>query len=1112
MKASIHWFAHNPVAANLFMISLLLLGALAIPETRMELIPNVSLERISIQTTLRGASVETVEASLCKPLENRIYDIPGTLDLTSTSFEGLCAITLDVADGYETKDIMDEVNNRIKGYDSLPDDASIPSIKELNVRNRVAKLIVSSNEDYSDLTKTARRIRSELLEFDNISIIDLEDVKDSKIEISIPSHNLEKYNLTFDRVHHLIRQQTGQLPGGMLKTMEGDVLITAQADRDDVESYRNIVIASNETGSEVTLRDIAIITDNRYSEQSQASFDHNAAVSMDIYRIGDQNIIDIAETLNHYIENKQLADSIKLYVWQDDSKHFKSRIDLLLDNAFFGLLLLFFILLLFLNARLSFWVSLGIPISFFGCLFLLPIFDVSINVISLFAFILVLGIVVDDAVVVGESVHQQNQAGIYGIEGALQGTYEVYKPIFFAIATSVVAFLPLLFLPGPEGKLMQAIPIVVICTLIFSLLESIYILPAHLSGNKPEKVYKNSAFNWPILLLRRIQKSFNNTLDRFINNVYQPILIKSLKNKLSVILSFSMVFFLFMVLISTGWMKIALFSAIEADVITATVVFPEGSARIKSENAVKRLTLAAQELNIETSSTDGHPTISHVYAVIGPKNKISNQDLDQELDHTAQVTLELGNADNRNMSGQFLLNRWRELTGDIADVEQLKFSASLNPAQPDINIEFSGHDLELLGNAAETLKKQLLQYEGIYDVRDSLNTAKQQAHIELRDNAIALGMTLEDVLLQVNNAYQGDTVQNIQTHDDEITVWLGLPEEERASMWHLENLPIYINSDEYIPLSTIAKISYINGKNNIKRYEQKRIVSVSAYVNPKLNSVFKIQKDLKENQLNKIISQHPGVKWSTTGQQKSIAVFLKILMKGYLIAILVMYLMMAILFSSYSQPFLVLFAIPFGLLGSIIGHLFLNLELTLWSFIGMVAVSGVVVNDNLVLMDFINEQRKKGSPVFNAVCAAGKKRFRPILLTSLTTFAGLTPLILETSIQAQFLIPMAVSLAFGVLFATFVSLLLVPASYLLLDGWQSKISNWGKSSAEKSTSSDLVELAYQKGFEQGSSSKHLHSKPAHSPYKDDVLTSSWEAGWQDAKEGSDTDDGYLDYK
>ena len=796
--------------------------------------------------------------------------------------------------------------------------------------------------------------------------------------------------------------------------------------------------------------------------------------------------MDISESINLYIASAHLPDNMHLHVWQDDSKHFKSRIDLLLDNAFTGLMLLFVVLLLFLNARLSFWVSLGIPVSFFGSLFLMPFFDVSINVISLFAFILVLGIVVDDAVVVGESVHQQNQLGNYGSAGALEGTYQVYKPIFFAIATSIVAFLPLLFLPGPEGKLMQAIPIVVILTLIFSLLESIYILPAHLSGNKAETKKKKN-------FLTKLQHVFSKNLDLFIDKVYQPLLINSLHNKGLVIVGFSLVFVVFMVVVSTGWMRVALFAAIEADVVIASVAFPEGSPRHKTETAIKQLVTAANQLTKETMVGTA-PTILHSYSVIGPKNKISNQDLNKNLDHNAQVILELSSNNDRQYSGQELLQRWRELTGSIADIEDLKFSASLNPAKPDINIEFSGHDLAQLTSAADALKEVLAEYNGSYDIRDSISSAKQQANITLRSNAIALDLSLEQVLSQVHNAYQGSDVQNIQTQDDEINVWLGLPEDERSSMWYLENLPIKLANNQYVSLSSIASINYQPARNHIKRYEQQRIVSVSAYVDSKKNSAFEIKKDLQESKLEQIINDHPGISWNTAGQQKSIASFLKILTKGYLVAILVMYLMMAILFSSYSQPLLVLFAIPFGLLGSLIGHLVLNLELTLWSFVGMVAVSGVVVNDNLVLMDYIKNQRAKGHSVFIAVCDAGKKRFRPILLTSLTTFVGLTPLILETSIQAQFLIPMAVSLAFGVLFATFISLLLVPASYLLLDQFHNTSSKFFNQIRNEKSTADSVEEAYQQGFQQGSSKKNKSS-----PYNDDVLTSSWEAGWQDAK-------------
>ena len=1091
MRCSIQWFVNNPVAANLFMFSIFILGLMTIPDTRMELIPNVSLERIGIQTTLPGATVETVEATVCKPIEQRIYDIPGTLDLTSIAYEGLCSITIDVADSFVTKNILDEVKNRVQGSDILPEDASLPEIKELNVRNRVAKLILSGDSNYADLAKIMRKVRQDLLEFENISIIDLEDIRQSKIEISVPSHNLEKYDITFSQINSLITQQSGQLPGGLLKTQEGNVLITSDEQRETSEGFKNIVILSNSDGAEIKLKDIATISDNRYSHEYQASFDNKPAVSIDIYRIGDQNIIDISESLNIYIASAQLPDNMQLHVWQDDSKHFKSRIDLLLDNAFTGLMLLFVVLLLFLNARLSFWVSLGIPVSFFGSLFLMPFFDVSINVISLFAFILVLGIVVDDAVVVGESVHQQNQLGNYGSAGALEGTYQVYKPIFFAIATSIVAFLPLLFLPGPEGKLMQAIPIVVILTLIFSLLESIYILPAHLSGNKAETKEKTN-------FLTKLQHIFSKNLDRFIDKVYQPLLINSLHNKGLVIIGFSLVFVVFMVVVSTGWMRVALFAAIEADVVIASVAFPEGSPRHKTEAAIKQLVTAANQLTEETMVGTA-PTILHSYSVIGPKNKISNQDLDKNLDHSAQVILELSSSNDRQYSGQELLQRWRELTGRIADIEDLKFSASLNPAKPDINIEFSGYDLAQLTSAADALKEVLAEYNGTYDIRDSISSAKQQANITLRNNAIALDLSLEQVLFQVHNAYQGSDVQNIQTQDDEINVWLGLPEDERSSMWYLENLPIKLANNQYVSLSSIASINYQPARSHIKRYEQQRIVSVSAYVDSKKNSAFEIKKDLQESKLEQIINDHLGVSWNTAGQQKSIASFLKILAKGYLIAILVMYLMMAILFSSYSQPLLVLFAIPFGLLGSLIGHLSLNLELTLWSFVGMVAVSGVVVNDNLVLMDYINNQRAKGHSVFIAVCDAGKKRFRPILLTSLTTFVGLTPLILETSIQAQFLIPMAVSLAFGVLFATFISLLLVPASYLLLDQFHNTSSRFFNKIRNKKGTTDPVEEAYQQGFQQGSNNKKKKS----SPYNDDVLTSSWEAGWQDAKNNNE---------
>lgn len=1102
MKNSIKWFAENPVAANLFMFTVFLLGFMTLPDIRKELIPNVSLERIGIETTLLGASVETIESSVCKPIENQVYDIEGTLELTAIAYEGLCSVTLDVADGYSTKDVLSIVKSRLKNYDALPSETKEPVIKELIVRNRVSKLILSGSADYASMSKMARTIRKEILENEDVSIIDLEDIKDSEIQVYIPAHNLEQYQITFAKISALIKQQSNQLPGGVLKTNDGDVLITADGKKTTADGYRGIVIASNNDGAEVKLGDISNIVDNRNSDISQASFDRRAAVSMDIYRVGDQNIMMISEVIQRYIRAKKLPDNMALYVWQDEAKNFKSRIDLLLENALSGLCLLFIILVLFLNLRLSLWVSLGIPFSFFGSLLLMPALDVSINIVSLFAFILVLGIVVDDAVIVGESIHSQNQLGKCGTEGALAGVYDVYKPILFAVLTTIVAFLPLLFLPGPEGKLMQAIPIIVICILIFSLLESIYILPAHLSSNAQHSDLRQSKKDH---VLTKIQRAFSHKLEKLSQQFYQPLLVSALKNKGLVITAFCLLFIIFIAMLSTGWIRVALGVSIDAEVVTASVAFPEGASRKKTEVAVNKILVAAEILSQEIEkqtlpSKSEVSVIMHVYAVIGPKIKISNQNIKQNLDHTAQVTLELSDSQDRKLSGQEILTRWRTLIGEIDDVTKLTFSSSLSPSKPDINIEFSAYNQLQLEGVAQQLKNKLASYNGVYDVSDSLNEKKKQAQIVIKDNAIALGLTLEKVIRQLNKAYQGEIVQTIQTPDDEVDVWLGLPEQERESMWYLEHFPILISSGQYVSLSTIADIHFRQAPNNIRRYERKRVVTVSAYVNTALNSVNHIQQDLKSRYLNELIAQYPDMDWSAAGKQKSIVVFMDILLNGYLIAIFVMYLMMAVLFSSYSQPLLVLFAIPFGILGSLIGHMLLNLELTLWSFIGMVAVSGIVVNDNLVLMDCINEQRKKGVIIFSAVCEAGKKRFRPILLTSITTFAGLTPLILESSIQAKFLIPMAVSLAFGVVFATLISLILVPASYLFLDQWLNAFVLFGKRSHKRAVHSESVEDAYQRGYEKGSSA----NSKALSPYRDEVLSSSWEAGWLDAKNSLNT--------
>ena len=728
MKQIIRWFAENTVAANLLMFCLIALGLMAVPETRKELIPNVTLDRLSIQTKLPGGNVETIENSVCKAIENRIYDIQGTQNLTSFAYDGLCSMTVDIADGYETDKISDEISRRINEEGLLPDDAETPTLQELSVKNRVAKLIIYGNTSYAALAETSREIRNDLMDMPDISVIELQDMSKSEIRIEVPAHNLEKYDLTFDDISGMIRQQTGFLPGGVLETQDGDILITSDAYKDSAEAYRNIVIYSDSTGAEILLRDLAIITDTRYVSETNASFDGTPSASIDIYRVGDQSIMDIADDLHTYVDALRLPETIKTHVWQDESKHLRERISMLLENALAGLVLLFITLLLFLNGRLSFWVSMGIPVSFFGALFAMPMYDVSINAVSLFGFILVLGIVVDDAVVVAEAIHNRNEKGIYGTEAALQGAFEVYKPILFAVVTTAIAFIPLIGLPGPEGKMMQAIPIVVIATLIFSVIESFLILPAHLSHAQKVNVKKEPS------TLEKIQSKFDGALQSFMRTIYLPSLRGALQAKGIIILIFSITFTLMLVMMLTGWIKSSLFTPVEADSVVARLVLPEGSPREKTEMAVERLTNAAELLK-HRYEMEGVATIDHIYAVIGPNESKSNMKSSQDRDHLANITLELVSDRTSRISGREIISSWRNIAGDIPGVSQLSFSASLNPARPDIQIELSANDQEDLKEAADQLMVHLKGFAGAYDVRHTQENTKQQADIILRDNA-----------------------------------------------------------------------------------------------------------------------------------------------------------------------------------------------------------------------------------------------------------------------------------------------------------------------------------------------------------------------------------------
>jgi len=1103
MNAIIAWFAENKVAANLLMFFVVIAGFVSLQDTRKEILPNISLDIITITVPYPGASPEDVEKSVLNRIESAIYDLDGIKSLSSKATEHLGVLTLEVAYGQDSKDLLNEIKARVDAIGTFPADVERPIVREISVRNMVAYLIISGNADERSLKNLAAKVQEDLTTKPNISQVQFAASRPYEIAIEVSESALQRYGMSFLEVANAVRQSSVDLPTGVIKTAQGNVSVKAKGQVYWGDDFEDIVIRALPDGAQVLVRDVARVLDGFKEGMALSEFNGRPAVALAVYRVGDQNILDISKELHEYVDNPMtyIPEGIHLDVWQDSSVYFKSRMDLLSKNAIGGLILVFVILLLFLRAQLSFWVSLGIPISFMGAFMMLPYFDGSLNMISLFAFILVLGIVVDDAIIVGENVFTKHREGIGGIQGAVLGAQEVHKPVIFSVLTTIVAFAPLVMLPGPEGKLMKVIPIVVICTLVFSLIESLLVLPSHVSGISSDEFDR-------IPVLGAIQKKFSLGLEKFVANIYTPFLDLCLSWRYTTLFGFVGILIIALSLMASGWLKVVFFSTIEADSASATISFAQNATPEAVRSGIKRVEQAALELKDELNKETGVDQIRNVFTAF-------------TSDTSGRLVVELAPSEDRKLSGQTIIRRWEEKVGDIRDVVEADYKATLNQPGSTVDIELASSSLSDLKLAAEGLKERMAEINGLYQITDSFQRGKQELLIEMKPLARNLGLSLDDVAMQVRQAYHGVDVQNIQRGEQDIRVVVRYPAEERSSLWYLENMSIRMRDGSTVPLLTIANIEYGEGAAQISRHNRRRVIMVRAKLDDSVTATPKVMASLKQDYLNALPENFPGMTWDISGAQKEKDEFKDFLAKAYWIAILAMYVMMATLFRSYMQPLMVMFAIPFGIIGALVGHLVLGMEVTLWSLVGMIAVSGIVVNDNLVLVDFINRNTERGIPMMESIRQAGAARFRPIILTSLTTFGGLVPLMMETSLQAQFLIPMAISIAFGVMFATLVSLVLVPATYhILVDLNQLardaalffsgarrgpvSVAEEVDRSFDEESEDDSGKLQWHVGLDEAYELGHKEGVkgdvPRVSPFELEVLSASWEAGWDDGHE------------
>jgi len=1040
MKNIIRWFITNTVAANLLMIFIIIAGFFTLSRLRMEVFPDIAIPIINVSVIYPGSSPEDVEESICVKIEEQVQGINGIKKITSTSNEGYGSVNVEVENGYDLDEVKDEVKSKVDGITSFPDGAEKPTVRSFEGQPEVITIAVHGRVDEASLLSIAEGIREEVSDLPSITQTRL-GKKPREISIEVSEETLQKYGLSFDFISNRIRASSMDVPGGAIETYDGEILIRSKGQAYTGEDFGSIPVLSMPDGSTLLLRDISDIKDGFQDVEYDIKFNSEPAYLIRVYRTGDQNALDIAENVHNYLKKKRptMPPGISLSSMKDESVILRGRIDLLVENAALGLSLVLVVLALFLKPKLAGWVSLGIPISFMGGFWLLPIFDVSINMISLFTFILVLGIVVDDAIVVGENIHIFRKRGLKGPDAALEGAYQVAKPVIFAVLTTMVTFSPMILVEGALGKVWRIIPVVTIVVLIFSLIESLTILPAHLAHLKEDSPAKNNFFSkwW-----NGVQQGIHNGLQMFIKNTYTPVLEWALKNRATTISIAISTFILSLGIVASGFLKFNFFPPLEADIVIATVEYPEGTPVSITKEGLERIEESAfklkdsleesypeQKIFINMVSTAGDQPIK-TQSARGPGN------LDATFfgSHLAECVIELAPGEERPISTVEISKIWRDLTGPIPGVKQVEFESDLFSTGPPIEIKLSSVSREDLKKVTSILKDKLQTYAGVFDIKDSFSAGKDEIKLTLRPEAQNYGITMSSLARQVRQAFYGDEVQRIQRGRDEIKVFLRYPKNERVSLNNLEQMNVRVGNNIEVPLGQVAQGELASGYSTITRTDRKRSINIVADVDLTKANANEILAKFEKDHISPLLKDYPSVNYSFEGEQREQRDTLGSLFKNFALALFVVYVLLAVPFKSYLQPLIIMSAIPFGFTGAVIGHLVMGMNLAVLSIIGIVALSGVVVNDSLVMVDFINRyKREDGKSNLEAAMAAGPRRFRPILLTSVTTFVGLFPLLIEKSVQAKFLVPMAISLAFGVLFATLITLILVPTSYMVIE-------------------------------------------------------------------------------
>lgn len=1025
MNRLIEWFVRNPVASNLLMLFIVVGGIMGLQHVSKTVFPNGALDTIQVSVAYPGANPGDVEERILVPVEEAVSGLQGIKRLNSRGFEGSGNVTIEAVEGYDVEVLLNEVKARVDSINTFPALIERPIVRRFYASTPVMYLLVAGDVSEKTLKEAGQDVRDRIAAIPGAENTIVDGAKDYEIAVEVSEFQLQKYGLTFDDVARSIRRSSVNVGAGMIDDASGQTQLMTRGQAYVEEDFLNMVVAQQEDGNQVLLRDVAEIDDGFADQDWVLHYEGLPTLLVRVDAGENPDVVALSAEINRVLDEEirpALPDGIRVDPIIDTSESFADRLSLLFSNGVTGLLLVFLGMTLFMTPRLAIWVTGGICISFLGCFWLLPYFGIPLSMLSTFALVLILGIVVDDAVIIGESIHRQHELGVYGPEASIKGATMVSKPVLFSALTTMLAFSPLLFILGAASTFIIAIPIVVITTLAFSLLESFCILPMHLLVGQEHAAKPQNRL---VRAINGIRHKADAGLQYVIHRVYRPFLDKILRRKMLSLMSFIAVCIFIMSFAVSGWLKFSFEANVLADFIQVSMEFPAGMTMDVKEDAMNKLERSSEVLReqLETEYPDKDMIKGSVFWAFSGDTQIG-------------AYMAINPEQARDVGPEEISRRWRELTPDVPEAKELTFQYTVNNANPALNLVVAGNDPERMQAAATVLKTKLAGYRGVYEVVDSNESATTEAVLSLKPGAENLNITLQDLANQVRQAFYGEEVQRIPRGRDTVKVMVKLPEADRESFATLDDLRIRTGNGDAVPFDMIADVNFRPGLTQIRRTDRERTVLVTAKVDQTDGNVSEIADDLNAGFLDDLRRDFPGVTLRWAGSQEGESEFINSLMRNALFAMLGIFFLLAVAFRSYSQPVIIMTAIPFGYLGAVVGHLLLGLDLSMYSILGIVAAAGVVINDNLVLMDYINKLRDQGHNALRAVEIAAEERFRPIFLTSFTTFVGLVPLMTETSVQAQFLIPTVVSLAFGVLFATAVTLLLVPILYLLLDDFQ----------------------------------------------------------------------------